>query len=399
MLKESIYMLRRRLKGDKAIHKYAGNAEFICHQIVDMCFNGIFFQVSQGHFNNFYIRDFGMCIKALIKLGYKEEVYRTLTYAMSNYSDYNKITTTITPKIPINEEMEKLKEVDYHDIAFSRNEDNECKDFFSIAPDSLAFLLYSLRIAKQNKIVGLIEAYKPFLEREIKRYYDTIVIKSGEKRGLVKKGYFSSMKDHAIRNSSCYDNCMLAMISKEADKLKLKNPFKRFNYKKLILKHFWNDKKKYFKDDLNNNMPTGDANVFPFWCEIFEVKGKNKKNMGMLKQAIKAIQKNKLDKPFPLKYSNKTQSRYGNFLFFPSLFARNYESNSIWMHLGLCYLDVVSKVDKKLLRKYLSSYKKQIEKHHNFLEVYDEKGKPYKSMFYLCDDSMIWASKYLELSK
>lgn len=397
-------MLKRRIKGEKAIHRYIGNEEFICSQIVERCFNGIFFQVSQGHFSNFYIRDFGMCIKALLKLGYKEEIERTLTYAMSNYAEFGKITTTITPKIPIEKELKRLKNTDYHDIAFSRNEDNSCKDFFNIAPDSLAFLLYSLRVAKKYKINGLVEAYKPFLEREIQRYFNKIVVKANSKKGLVKKEYFSSMKDHAIRNSSCYDNCMLAMISKEADKLKLKNPFNAFDYKKLIRKYYWNAKKGYFKDDLDNDVATGDANVFPYWCEIFAVvnsKGKimNKKELKMLKQSVKAIQKNKLDKPFPLKYSNKKSSEYGRFLFWPSLFAKNYEGNTIWMHLGLCYLDIVACVDKKLLKKYLLSYKKQIEKYSNFLELYTEKGQPYKSLFYLSDDSMLWCCKYLELSK
>ncbi|MBT4824554.1 hypothetical protein HN695_07555 [Candidatus Woesearchaeota archaeon] len=366
MLKESLYMLKRRIKGAKAIKAYDGNPEDICYQIIQDCYNERYFQVSAGHFNNFYVRDFGMCVKALLKLELKEVVHITLTYAMSAFEEEGKITTTIT--------------------------DDETKDFFDISPDSLAFLLYSLRVAKE---FALVEAYKKLLNKEINRYYNEIVEKSGKFKGLVKEGYFGSMKDHAIRNSSCYDNCMLAMISNEADKLKLDNPFKKHNYKKLIKKHFWNGQ--HFKDDLNNDIATGDANVFPYWCEVFELKKSESKKM--LKSSIKAIQKNKLDKPFPLKYSNKKAKDYGNFLFWPSLFAPNYEGNAIWMHLGLCYLDIIAKIDKKLLKKYLKSYTKLIKDYKNFLEVYDCDGKPYKSLFYLSDESMIWCCKYLELNE
>jgi hypothetical protein len=269
-----------------------------------------------------------------------------------------------------------------------------CKDFFSIGPDSLAFLLYSLRI---SKIKELVSAYKAFLEKEITRYHETIVDKN---TGLAKKGYFSSMKDHAIRNSSCYDNCMLAVISREADLLRLKNPFRKYNYKDMIYSHFWNKEKKYFMDDLDNDVPTGDANVFPYWCRIFDGKKVGNKNVNekeMLDESIKAIHKNKLDSPFPLKYWNT--KRYGHFLGFPSFFAPHYETDAVWTHLGLCYLDVLAKIDKKLLSKHIQMYTKLIETNKNFIELYDEKGSLYSSLFYLSDESMIWCCKYLMLRK
>ncbi|MFH1439454.1 MAG: hypothetical protein ABIG89_02740 [Candidatus Woesearchaeota archaeon] len=444
MLKEAIFILKRRLKGRKAIKKYKGSHAKICRQIINSCFNGLFFQISTGNFANFYIRDFGMCVRSLLKLGYKDEVYKTLTFALSNYAEHGKVTTTITPVISVfkanimtdksyqkNAANKKISEKDYYDFIWGRNEHNHCRDFFDIAPDSLAFLLYSLRISQSK---ALVSAYKPFLKRELNRYFEIIVDKE---TGLVKninnirknsknKGiYFSSIKDHAIRNSSCYDNCMLGMISAEAKKLKLfdqetENPFAKFNYTELIKKYFWDVKKNrygYFKDDLNNNVPTGDANVFPYWCGIFGIKGKNmSEEIKMLNQSVKAIQNNGLDKPFPLKYSQHNPNRYGNFLFLPSLFAPNYEGNAVWMHLGLCYLDVIADAAenmknkkekiyyKKLLKKYLNQYTKQINIYNNFLEVYsvdkqDKQAKPYTSLFYLCDDSMLWCCKYLEMIK
>ncbi|MBS3121607.1 hypothetical protein J4434_01865 [Candidatus Woesearchaeota archaeon] len=368
MIQEAFFMFKRRIKGIKAVKTYSGNEKEICSQIIKNCFNGEFFQASAGNFACFYIRDFGICIKSLLALGYKKEVESTLSFALKTYAEQDKITTTIT-------------------------KDGKCADYFNIAPDSLAFLLYSLKIARDKKIAktkALVLEYKTFLEKEIRRYFETIVDKN---TGLARKGYFSSIKDHAVRNSSCYDNCMLAMISREADVLELENPFKKFNYPALIKTHFWNEEKGYFKDDLDNDIPTGDANVFPYWCGIFDDKN-------MIKSSIKAIQENKLDHPFPLKYSSNTN--YGKFLFLPSLFARNYEENTIWMHLGLCYLDVIAMTDRKLFKTYLNQclnkYKELIKTYNNFLEVYNADGTVYKTPFYLCDDSMLWCSKYLELS-
>jgi len=38
-----------------------------------------------------------------------------------------------------------------------------------------------------------------------------------------------------------------------------------------------------------------------------------------------------------------------------------------------------------------------IETNRNFLELFDNKGKPFKSKFYHADESMLWAANYLTL--
>jgi hypothetical protein len=50
------------------IKRYNGNAKEICRQIIKDCWNGRYFQVSNGHFCEFYIRDFGWCVESLLKL-------------------------------------------------------------------------------------------------------------------------------------------------------------------------------------------------------------------------------------------------------------------------------------------------------------------------------------------
>jgi len=350
-----IYRRARRIK-KHGFPKYQGNAKQICTEIVKKCFNGTYFQVSLGHFSEFYIRDFGICCESLVKLGYRTEVLKTLQYALNIYSSNNILTTTITP-------------------------DHKPVNIYAYSPDSLPFLLRSLRVAGAGE---LIEVYQPFLQQQIDYYFEHVL---NQKAGLVRIGDFSSMKDNFRRQSSCYDNCMLSMLSDEIDALKFSNPFSKYNLKENIRACFWN--RKYFYDDIKKHKyVAGDANVFPFWCKVFDDKE-------MFGSCLSEIQKNRLDKPFPLKYTNKQAP--SKIIFPLNLILPDYETNTIWMHLGLCFLDVVKRYDKKLFKKYLAAYTDVIEKNANFLELFSPDGKQYIRPLYAADDSMLWAAIYLDL--
>ncbi len=352
LLSEAWKMFSRRIAVARyGIKRYPGTAEEICTQITKDCWNATFFQTSCGHFSLFYMRDFGMCVEALIKQGYKKEVEKTLQFALTVYSRENKCTTTISKS-------------------------GKGFDVFSYAPDTLAFLLYSLRIAHADELV---EIYKPFLEKEIAYFTQTVVDDSG----IVKKGNFSSLKDNAKRSQTCYDSCCIAVVAREATLLKLNNTLNK-DYEKILKEKFWTGT--YFKESLDTNYPSGDANVFPYWFKLFTDKK-------MIQTSIKAMQQENLDKPFPLKYTNHVPQNF----FLPLKFvAQNYEGNTIWLHLGLCYIDVVEKINKTLAKQYKDKYKKVIEKHKTFFEVFNPDATPYKTLFYYADEGMLWASKLLE---
>lgn len=354
-LNEGLKILFRSIRvKTKGIKRYKGNEEQICRQILDDCWNGKYIQVSRGHFNAFYIRDFAFFVNSHIKLGYKKRVIKTLKYALDKFSK-QKLTTTITAS-------------------------GKAIDIFRYSPDSLALLIYSLRKANAY---DLIKKYKKFLNKEIKRFYNVVLDKE---KGIVKSNkVFGSIKDNAIRSSSVYDNCMLGLLADELKKIKiLDNPFKKYNFRKTIKETFWNGS--YFKEDLKSNVVAGDANTFPFWTGLF----KNKK---MFKSCLKKIQENKLDKPFPLRYTNKRYKEKHSFI---DSLVPNYEGDTCWIHLGLCFMDVVKKYDKKLLKKYVKQYSDNLIKYKNFLEIYDKEGKPYKSMFYYSDESISWCAGFLE---
>tara|TARA_Y100000310_G_C20701621_1_gene830492 strand:- start:3508 stop:4602 length:1095 start_codon:yes stop_codon:yes gene_type:complete len=358
-LKEAwrIYKHHRKVKS-KGFTQYTGSEKEICKQILNDCFNKEkhYFQVSAGHFTEFYTRDFGWSCESLLKLGYKDKVKSTLQYALSIFQKHNIITTTINPKgIPF--------------------------DFSKFAIDSLSYLIHSLTLLN-NK--SLINTYKTFLNEQISQYFDRVV---DQETGLVKKHKsFSSMKDHSQRKSSCYDNCMIARLKTQLKKLNLNNPFKQYNYQKLILDNFWNDK--FFLDDLSGQTHVaGDANIFPFYNNII-------KNKNIMKKAFNAIHEEKLDQPFPLKYSSSFVNQ--NFIFAQKL-VPEYETTTIWMHMGPLYVKLLKSIDKPRYEKHKQTYLNLVKKHKNFLEVYNTNGNPYQTWCYSTDESMLWCANLLTL--
>lgn len=362
---EVMRMFLRKLKiVTKGIKRYEGDDESICSQIITDCYNkeNKYFMVSNGHFCEFYARDFGWCVEALIKLGYRKQVLDTLNYALGVYKKHGIIKQTISPKGNL------------FTFPFGR-----------YSPDALAFIVRSLKVAKGKE---LIKKYKTFLNQEIKRYYAVVIDKN---TGLVRRDrYFSSMKDFAERESSCYDNVMTGMLANDLKEIKiLNNPFRKYDYKKLIMDNFWNGK--YFFDDLiETEIISGDANVLPFWSGLIT-------DRKILRKALEVIRKQGLDKPFPLKYNSKRFKEHK--MIYPEFIVGDYERDAIWVHAGMMFIRIVSMIDKKLARQYLAQYKKQIDKHKNFLEVYDKDGKPFKTLFYYTDESMLWCANYLYLKK
>ncbi|MBT4650933.1 hypothetical protein HOC13_00220 [Candidatus Woesearchaeota archaeon] len=334
--------------------KYSGNAKEICDQIVKECWNGRFFQTSVGNFPQFWTRDFGWCCKSLLSLGHKPEVHQTLRYALNRFMEAKDITTTVTPG-------------------------GKAFDFPCMSIDSLPYLIHSIKISGFPYY-----SYKKFLNLQIKKFFNEVV---DPVTGLVNpEKHFSSMKDFSIRKSSCYDNVMVGLLAKDLGVMKLNNPFAKYDYQELIERHFWNGK--YFYDDLSKKeYVAGDANLFPFVMGVIRDKSK-------LFSVLKTLHKEGLDYPFPLKY---TLSRKDVKFVSQEFFLRDYESNSIWTHMGPLYIKLIKEVSPSLAKEYKEKYGALVEEHGNYLEVFSNKGKPFGTPFYYCDRGMLWAANYLTL--
>lgn len=351
------FALKRHLFGYR---EYRGSVETVARKVIGKSYNRRkkYVMVSSGHFRQFFARDFGMIAESLINLGYRNWVGRTITYTMDKYVKKGRITTHITFGQP--------------------------NDFPDYSPESAAYMLHSIMLLDNDM---LLSKYADFFRKESVRIFDNDIDKN---TGLLRKDKnFSSMKDHSLRQSDCYNNCLLGMFVQDLKKAKIDSPLLKYDYKKQIKKHFWTGS--YFLEDLSGKkVITGDANTFPFWTGLFTEKD-------MAKKVIKSIQKKKLDEPWPLKYTTKEDVPKN--LHWADKLAPGYEEDTIWMHLGICYLKFVSMYDKKLLKKYLKQYEHLIKKYKNFLEVYFANGRPFSRPLYVSDESMSWVAGFLDLFK
>ncbi len=352
-------MFKRSLRVRKTGFKqYPGSAKEILQQIISACYNKEkgYFQVSTGHFCEFYTRDFGWCAESLLKLGYKKEAISTLHYALEIFRKHGKVTVAISP-------------------------DGVPFDFPYYGADSMPYLIHALRLANDKKLVS---EFKEFLQQQTIVYFSKVIDPA---TGMVRKdGVFSSMKDHAKRSSSCYDTCMAGMLKNDLAVLKLDNPLKNYDYEKIIIENFWTGS--YFLDDLSGSRHiAGDANLFPFYCGII-------KEREIMRKAFAALERNGLTEPSPLRYTHSPIQQKMNYM---HLLMKDYELSSVWMHMGPLYLALLKTVDKIKYDIYLNRYIHLIEHFKNFFELYTPEGKPYKAWCYAADEGMLWAVNVLSL--
>jgi len=344
--------MRIRLRG--GFHEYSGSSQSICEQIIKRCWDSKhhYFRVSAGHFSLFYMRDFSWCVKPLLSFGYREQVRQTLKYALQQYSRSNKITTSISSK-------------------------GACFDFPYEAVDSYAYVFHALTQLNDSK---LIQENKKFLQEQIDHVANTMV---DQRTHLIRADrYYSSMKDYARRRSSCYDNCMLYLLASSIPK-GFRNPFNKTTLRAKILSTYFNGD--YFYDDLNKTTTiAGDANVLPLWVGLIQ----DKKSAH---QVINNLFQEQLDLPFPLRYQRGSHST----MHWVEIFNYGYERDVCWMHLGMLFLDVLETYKHPAYEKMLLRMNSLVKKQKNFLEVYSDDGKPFRSLLYVSDGSMLWSSMLL----
>jgi hypothetical protein len=359
ILQEGLRMFKRARQVRKGgFREYQGSATEICKQIIHDCYDekNKYFMTSIGHFCEYYTRDFAFCCEALVELGYKKEVRSTIEYALKRFVAIGRVTTAISP-------------------------DGQPFDYFMPSgPESTALLLYTITHTGNH---DLAVEYKRFLQQQVDRVQAMM-------HGALPhpKKYFSTIRDHAKRPASCYDAVMLAVIAREAAVLKLKFPHSFEQVRNEIIATYWNGTY-FFQDIRKQDLVEGDANVFPFWTGVIT-------DRSLLEQAMTAMQAAGLDSPFPLRYvATLDKKREKTSLHFANYFVPDYETDSIWMHLGLAYLRILH--DPKVRERHLATYTAQIETHKTFLEIYDTAGTPLRRQLYVTDEGMLWCANYLAL--
>lgn len=282
----------------------------------------------------------------------------TIEYALAKFKKHGEITVAITPK---------GKPFNFPNV-------------YSI--DSICYFIRS--VAKIDE--SIINREIKFFQQQIDQLYEKAI---DPKTGLVREDkHFSSMRDHSVRSSSCYDNTMIAMLSDIIDGIKsLKNPFKELHIKDKIKEAFWTGK--YFLNDTSGDTSvTGDSNTYPFWFRLFPD--------SMMKKAFVSLDEAGLTKPFPLKY---VHIKGKHKMIAEEFFVKDWEQDTVWSQMGMIYIDLLSRIDNKKAKRYLKIYGDKIKKHGTFIELYDRRGEPYMTKWYVSDEGLSWASIYLDLRR
>ncbi len=346
----------RRLFGWR---RHRGDATEICRKVVDSCWTGEFFAGSAGHFKQFWTRDLSMCTPALCRLGRRDQVIASLAWGLERFEKAGRITTTI----------------------FNRRFP---RDVYAYASDSLPMLLFALREADATH---LIDRHRDLLAKETARYFEMVF---DPELGMARTtGYFSGPRDCMTGRSTVFANTMIALLIKLLDvDQRLPNPLAGHDLPALIVRHYWTGE--YFRDSLDRELPSGDANVWPFFFNIID-------DLEMQRRAFGTLEARGFTRPVPLRYFERRMPEAE--LPIPRFFTPNYQGDPSWTQLGPAYLKVLSKVDQPKMEEHRATMAKLITRDRNYLELYTTEAKPYRGRapFYYCDQGMIWSAMFLDL--
>jgi hypothetical protein len=352
----AVLSIVRRTLGWK---RYPGGVEAICRAVIDDCWTGQFFAGSAGHFHQFWTRDLAMCTGALCRLGYREKVLKSWTWALATFARARRLTTTI----------------------FARRYP---RDVYSFACDSLPMLLFGL---EQVGAHDLALQYRDFLAVEVERYVASVFDpESGLARG---DRYFSAPRDCITGRSTVFANTMLALLERLLDHQDvLPNPLHGSNVASRIRENFWRGD--YFRDALDRDEPSGDANIWPFFFNVVT-------DPEMKRRALASLDRLGFTKPVPLRYFQHRLPE--SELIIPRLFAPNYQGDTSWMQIGPVYLGLLRDVDGDSFSSHRRAVAAVVERDQNFLELYTSAGRPYRGRagLYFADQGMLWAALFLDL--
>jgi hypothetical protein len=346
----------RRLFGWK---RYAGDAPAICRQVVDDCWTGEFFAGSCGHFRQFWTRDLAMCTPAFCRLGLRDKVVQSLEWGLARFEKAGRITTTI----------------------FNRRFP---RDVYAFGSDSLPMLLFALRTSDATH---LIDRHRTLLTREVDRYIRTVF---DPELGMARPtGYFSGPRDCMTGRSTVFANTMIALLLKMLDvDTRLANPLAGHDIVPLLVRQFWMGS--YFRDSLCRDMPSGDANLWPFFYGIVT-------DLDMQRRAFATLEARGLTRPVPLRYFERRLPEAE--LRIPRTFTPNYQGDPSWTQLGPAYLSLLRTVDRPQMEAHRSTTADLIQRDRNYLELYTTEAEPYRgrARLYYADQGMIWAAMFLDL--
>ena len=340
------------------IERFPGDAREICQQIIDRLWYGDFYRTSLGHYNFFWMRDFGTVAESLVILNHATHVHHTLRWAMRHYRHGGRVKLCI----------------DKNGNVFN-------------APgkpsiDALPWLLHSLVVSRYE----LNSEEREFLGGELSRYVDRYLTPEGD----IKKGMrYAEMRDAVYYERSAYAVALVGRLAQCADVLQLDNfPFAPSVYRDILINEYWNGM--FFKADRVTTHFSSDSALIPFFLKVVE-------DADMVNATLDYIDKTELNLPYPMKYgeipSRRLRYRFG----MGPISMPNYTETSIWTWHATYYLHLLKRYDRPEYKKQYDQFSALIERHQTYPELTNPDGSWYYAPFYRADPGMVWAALYLEL--
>lgn len=339
--------------------EFPGNARQICRQIVNQLYAGDFHRTSLGHYNFFWIRDFGTVADSLVNAGYAEQVRHTLNWALLNYMQAGHVTLCI----------------DRSGHTFNAPARK--------AVDALPWLLHAIVVSDYQPHPIEKSFLGDQLQYYIKRFLDP---KTGDLRANVR---FAEMRDAVRYDRSAYAITMIARLSVCARKLGLDFPFADSFYRDLLIKSYWNGD--FFRADRSTDAWSSEGGLMPFYLGIVDDAAKAARTLDY-------IRREGYQATYPLLYS-KQGDRFHYRFGMGNWLMPEYQARSIWSWHGAFYLHVLQKYHRTEYREEYMKFEQMIMRHRTFPELLNPDGTWFKTIFYSGDPGMIWAALFLDLPK
>ena len=337
---------------------FSGDAREICSQIVGELWEGDFYRTSLGHFNFFWMRDFGTVCESLVKLGHKDKVHHTLSWALLHYQKSGDVTTCIDKA------------------------GNTFNAPFRNAVDTLPWLLHCIVVSdyKLNKME------RRFLERMLRLYTKRFLVPAyGDLKPDQK---WSEMRDAVYYDRSAYAWALLGRMAKCVEILKLAGfPYKSSYYRQVLLDHYWNGE--FFKADFVTDVWSSESALMPFFLDVVD-------NKSLAEKTFNYINKAELNKFYPLQYCQedyKFRFRLG----MGKLLMPNYTGTSIWTWHATFYLHTLAKYKHPDYTQQYENFSRLIERHGTYPELVNPDGSWFKTPIYRSDPGMVWAALFITL--
>lgn len=338
------------------IERFEGNARQICEQIIDRLWQGKFYRTSLGHFDFFWMRDFGTVAEALTKIGKGDRVRWTLEWALKHYRRAGLVTLCI----------------DSYGNTFNAPNRKSI--------DAVPWLLHSIYVSGYK----LSNVERKFLNKELRKYVRTFLDK---KSGLIKTMEFAELRDAVIYDRSAYALSMVGRMAFCAKRLELIYPYDVSVYRNELNRNYWTGD--YFSADAVTTAFSAECALFPFYMGVVNDEEKAGKTFDY-------IEKKNLNDPYPMKYTDDPDAfNYRWWMKRP--FMPNYAGTSVWSWHGVFYLHLLNKYKRPEYHEQKVKLSRMIERHKTWPEMLNPNGSWYLAPVYKGDPGMVWAALYLTL--